>query len=568
MITLLWVRTMVAEVNVKLSHSTTSLEQPVRLKLQIEGENDASPDLSVLKQDFEILGRSSSQNISIINGKMSKNQGLTLTLLPKKTGKLTIPPIPVGEESSTPLTLDVVEIMQNSEAADSTSAFILLELNKSQAYLQEEIILTVRVYQAEGIRGEALTEPVTSLPDTVMRLLHEEQYQAEHEGQSYQVIERLYTIYAYQTGKLELGEVRYRGRSGSRPSIFNLMRNPFSDPIQESKIIHATSEQLTLEILPAPSDYTGKRWLPARNLQIVERDIHSNGPILAGNPASRQIMVFADGLTSSQLPVIEMALPQGLKHYPERPQVRDSLSREGVSGSRQTGVTLVATEPGSYILPAIEIPWWNTETNQQELARLPAVNLEILPNLGSISQSTQAPYPQATEYETIPEPQSKDKPGAALQENEDSSFPTWLVWLLGAGWLATLLGWWISHRREQPSEPIAPTETIALEPQDELPEIADALESAYQMADQEAARAAWLRWGKYHWPGNPPSNLNRLAKRCSHNTALAVTSLDRSIYSPENPNDWDVFNPRELLETSVEPRSERTRRESLVPLNP
>ena len=242
MITLLWVGPMVAEVNVKLSHSTTSLEQPVRLKLQIEGENDASPDLSVLKQDFEILGRSSSQNISIINGKMSKNQGLTLTLLPKKTGKLTIPPIPVGEESSTPLTLDVVEIMQNSEAADSTSAFILLELNKSQAYLQEEVILTVRVYQAEGIRGEALTEPVTSLPDTVMRLLHEEQYQAEHEGQSYQVIERLYTIYAYQTGKLELGEVRYRGRSGSRPSIFNLMRNPFSDPIQESKIIHATSE--------------------------------------------------------------------------------------------------------------------------------------------------------------------------------------------------------------------------------------------------------------------------------------------------------------------------------------
>ncbi len=467
------------------------------------------------------------------------------------------------------MTLQVVETMQNSEDANTKSAFIQLELNKSQAYLQQEILLTVRVYQADGVRGESLSEPETSLPDTVTRLLHEEQYQAEHEGQSYQVIERRYAIYAYQTGKLQLGDVQYRGRSGSRRSIFSLMRDPFNSPQpQESRIIRAISEQLELEILPAPAEFTGKRWLPARNLQIVETDITSNGPLFAGKPASRHIMVFADGLTSAQLPAIELELPTGLKQYPERPQVKDNLSREGVSGSRQTGVTLVATEPGSYTLPAIEIPWWNTATQQQETARLPAVTLDILPNLGSFPAATQASPSPADEGAIASQSLTADAPETTLNQVDDKRFPSWLVWLLGAGWLATLVGWWISHRRTKLNALIAPPEVAEAPPKDELLEIADTLESAYQAADQEAARAAWLRLGQYRWPDNPPSNLNRLAQRCNHNTALAVTALDRSFYTPENPDDWREFNPRELLEANNPERPRRIHREHLIPLNP
>lgn len=566
---LLWVQPMMAEVQVKLSRSTTNLEEPVKLQLKIKGQNDASPDLSVLQEDFEILGRSTQQSISIINGQMSKTQGLTLTLLPKKTGRLTIPSIPVGTESSSPLTLKVTEVMYDSEEAATKSAFIQLDLTKSRAYLQEEVILTVRLYQAEGVRGESLTEPQASLEDTVLRLLNEEQYQAEHEGQSYRVIERRYAVYAYQTGKLHLGDALYRGRSGSGgSSIFDLMRAPFNNPRQESRIIRTKSAQLELEILPVPSEFTGERWLPARNLQIVERDINSNGPILAGKPASRHIMVFADGLTAAQLPAIKQELPSGLKQYPERPQVKDNLSRDGVAGSRQTGVTLVATEPGSYSLPRIEIPWWNIEADRQEVARLSAVTLEILPNLGGSSPFVPPPATQTVEESIAPESEIELEADAALNDPNGSNFPAWLAWVLGVGWLATLLGWWLTHRRKKTNEPVAQQAEIEPPPKDQLPEIIDALEAAYQDTDQEAARTAWLRWGQHHWPDNPPSNLNRLAKRCNHNIALAVNILDRTFYNPDSPDDWRQFNPRELLEPDNVERARPARRESLIPLNP
>ncbi|MDJ0808114.1 MAG: BatD family protein [Gammaproteobacteria bacterium] len=567
---LFWCVPLAAEVEVKLSRNTTSLEEPVRLQIQIKGDNPASPDLSVLQDDFEIIGRATQQNISIINGQMTKTQGLNLTLLPKRTGRLTIPPIPVGTELSTPLTLEVGEVSYEVDENTAARAFIRLELSKHQAYLQEEVILTLRLYQADGVRGESLSEPQASLDDTLLHLLHEEQYQAEHEGQSYRVVERRYAVYAYQTGKMQLGDVRYRGRSGSNSaSIFDLMRDPFGNPPQESRIIRTQSEQLELEVLPVPAQFTGERWLPARNLQIIERDIESNGPIQAGKPASRHIMMFADGLSAAQLPAIEMELPAGLKQYPQRPQAKDNLSRDGISGSRQTSVTLVATEAGSYYLPAIEIPWWNTETNRQELARLPAVTLEIMPGLGASTPYVPPPTSASKKLDDLHPQPALDEPAEVAASGEDGNrLAVWLVWGLGIGWLATLAGWWMSHRRKKPEAVVVAKAAVEEQPQDQLPEIIEALETAYQATDQEAARRAWLRWGQYHWADNPPSNLNRLAKRCNHNIALAINILDRTFYSPENPDDWRQFSPRELLESDNVTQTRPVRRENLIPLNP
>ncbi|MCU7909556.1 MAG: BatD family protein [Candidatus Thiodiazotropha sp. (ex Lucinoma aequizonata)] len=98
-------------------------------------------------------------------------------------------------------------------------------------------------------------------------------------------------------------------------------------------------------------------------------------------------------MISSQLPNIEQALPSAIKQYQERPQFNDTPTRTGISGSRQSSLTLIATEPGRYDLPAIEIPWWNTESDRQEVARLPGKLLEILPNHTASSPSLQHPPP-------------------------------------------------------------------------------------------------------------------------------------------------------------------------------
>ena len=98
-----------AEVAAILSSNSTGVDQPVRLTLQMEGDQEMTPDLGQLEQLFEIIGRSTQQSISIINGKMSAKRSLTLTLLPKQTGTIEIPPIRIGNESTQALVLEVAE---------------------------------------------------------------------------------------------------------------------------------------------------------------------------------------------------------------------------------------------------------------------------------------------------------------------------------------------------------------------------------------------------------------------------------------------------------------------------
>lgn len=567
LVQLIWAPALLAQIDTRLSRSTTSLDEPVQLQLQIKGENNASPDLSVLEEDFEILSRSASQNVSIINGHTSKTRGLTLSLLPKRAGDLSIPSIPVGDEQSEPLAITVVENLPDSQGqANSKTAFFQLELSKTKAYLQEEVILTVRLYQSKGVRSESIGEPQASQSDTLLQPIGVEQYQAKQDGELYRVIERRYAVFANQPGKLQLGKIRFRGRSGLNdpPSISNLMPDPFNLPRGDNRVIRSTSEQVEVEVLPTPSQFSGQHWLPAKDLQIIDNTSNYNQPLVAGRPIRRTIGIFANGLTSAQLPDLNFEVPVGFKQYTEKPQTKDKFNRDGVFGSRQIGITLVAIQPGSYTLPTVEIPWWNTQTDQQEVARLPAVKLQVHANLGTATKYPKS-YARGREEVAHVNPAPPVEQLAADDKNQDSGLSVGLIWIVGIGSVVSLVGWWwLNHRRKPHVELTKTEEPISEQPKDDARNILDALEAAYQQTDPEAARAAWLRWGQLQWPEHPPSNLNRLARRCSHNVALAVTLLDRTFYTPGASDNWQEINPRELLVSVVENNEARANTEGEI----
>jgi hypothetical protein len=555
---------LMAEVEATLTPQNTSLDQPVRLTLQIEGEQELSPDLSVLEKDFEILGRSTQQSISVINGQMSAKRSLILTLLPNRAGRLTIPPIPVGDEQTRPLTLQVSEQPQEATGENQKQVQIELSLNKQSAYLDEEVLLTLKLYQAPGIRGESLELPETTIDDLQMELIHEDYYSSQKEGTEYRVLERVYALFPQQTGTLTLSKAKFRGHSGgSRDPFLSLFRDPFPSQQQSKRIIRSESNSVSIEILPIPEAFTGDRWLPAKNLQIVESGIDNSAMALAGKPLTRRVMVIADGVTSSRLPSLEQEMPAGIKRYPEQPHLNNKPSRSGISSTLQQSFTLIATEAGHYELPALEIPWWNTETQQQEIARLPAREITFTAN----PSATPAPANQAPTVERqLNDDQSAEPTDSNGSENE---FP-WLTTLLGIAWLLTLGAWWKSSRNKSTEKrPETPRPNQPGSGQEALQEIVERLKTAYQTEEHLAARSAWLDWGQLKWPDNPPNNLARLAKRCHPELAMAVNALERAIYSPTAQSDWSRYEIMALIEKPNSATTEaKSKTSMLVPLNP
>ncbi|MBL3590409.1 MAG: protein BatD [gamma proteobacterium endosymbiont of Lamellibrachia anaximandri] len=556
------------EVTARLSRSTISADETVSLTIQIKGENEAKPDLSVLDAQFEILGRSQQQSISVINGNVSRSRGLNLTLLPKTTGTLEIPPIPVGKKATASLRLQVSEGTGESNGLPGSDVFIELELSETSAYLQQEIVLTLRLFMGEGVRGEQLSDPKPNLPDTVIQRISETQYKTQRAGENYQVVERRYAVFAYQSGQLKLDGVRFSGRGGGRGgSIYDLLNSPFGNQKVDRQIYRAVSDAVNIDIKPIPANFNARHWLPARNLQLVETGLAQNNQQIAGKPLTRTIMLFADGLTSAQLPAIDMNLPEGVKQYPDRPEMKDNLSGAGITGSRQNKVTLVAANPGDYELPAIEIPWWNTETDRMETARLPARNIEVLGGTASIPR----PLPKrtgssATAGETAPE--AANLP--ATPESTDNQLTHWLIWVLALGWITTLVVWRMSRHRskQQTAAPAAidPAEAVRRQ---SIEQAIETLEGAYHEQDRDAARDAWLRWGELRWPEKAPSNLNRLSHRCPKRVAEAILALDLTFYSQDERSDWVKFDPGVLRKKSVlSTNMIRERQTALTPLNP
>ncbi|MES9952908.1 MAG: BatD family protein [Candidatus Thiodiazotropha sp. 6PLUC2] len=557
---------LLADVGAILSQQTTGLDQPVQLTLQIKGDQELNPDLSLLEKDFEILSRSSQQSISVINGQMSAKRSLRLSLLPKRAGTLSIPAIPIGDETTLPLTLQVTEQPQDNAEKREKLARIELSLNKESAYLEEEILLTLKLYQAPGVRGESLEPPEASFDDTQMNLIHEDRYASQKDGIEYRVLERVYALFARQSGKLTLSGAKFRGQSGGNIDPFlSLFSNSFPSQKQSGQFIRSESNSLSLEILPIPDSFAGDRWLPAKNLQIVERGIDENELVIAGKPITRHVMIVADGMLSNQLPTLEQTVPAGLKLYPESPHLNDKASRSGISSTMQQSLTLVATDAGSYTLPAMEIPWWNTETREQEVARLPAREISFMPN-PSVAANTQN-HNLVTEStaEENPPPQTPADPVKVEPE-----FP-WLVTLLGLAWLLTMLAWWISSRSKKAVETRTQAEPVKTDRrQDELKEVVIRLTSAYQEQDTVSARSAWLAWAQLTWPDNPPNNLTRLAKRCNLQIASAVEALERALYSPTLESGWSDYPVAQLIEesSSESPRRSTNEESMLVPLNP
>lgn len=137
-------------------------------QIQVSGsENPEQPDLSQLN-DFTVryLGGSqnSSSSITIINGKMTKNEKkgyiFNYQLTPQKTGTLLIPAIEVRSGNDLTQTSPIVIVARKPS---ETSDFKLrLSLSKTICYKGEPVILTVTWYLGKDVRDFRFNLPLLS----------------------------------------------------------------------------------------------------------------------------------------------------------------------------------------------------------------------------------------------------------------------------------------------------------------------------------------------------------------------------------------------------------------------
>jgi hypothetical protein len=503
-----------AELRVELDRERVALGDSVGLTIEhAGGSGGAEPELAVLRGDFEILGRQQTTELSLIDGRVKQTVRWHFTIAPRRTGTLRLPPIPVGQEVTEPLTLEVRE--PDRGPARDRDFFLELEVTPERPYVQQQTRLTVRLFQGvdRPLEGSIQTP---DLRNAVVKRLGRDQMGVQTRGErDYRVIERRYAVLPRASGSLTIPPIVFEGKVATQPRQGLMFQT--GQPIRRE-----TAEQ-TLTVRPPPEDFTGDWWLPVTELQLEESwtpegtgDSGDAAPrrIQVGEALTRRIELRARGATGEQLPSLEAPEFPGLNAYPDQAETTTAVDDNGVTGRRIQPVAFVATQPGTFTLPAIRLPWWDVEAERLRHVALPARELIVEPPATPAGGNGS----DTTEAGRLPPPAPEHLAAGALG-----------LWLLTLAWALTL------RRRLVRNGPAPPPRTPRAR-RHAMEAAREAFRHARRRRDWPKARAALLEWAGHRWPEEPPRNLRTLAARLEDAEAgAAVELLDRISFADARP---------------------------------
>lgn len=514
---LLWA----ADITMRTDRDTVGLSESFQVMFESSGRVDADPDFAPLERDFQVISTSQSSRLSIVNGKTSSTKTWTLTLLARRTGRLDIPSIAFGRDRSP---AGHVEVTLNATApgpsddAESNEVYLEVEARPLEPYVQQQILYKARLFRAYPTANASLSEPKVEAGNAIIERIGEDSvYETRVNGRPYQVVERRYAVYPQTSGVLKIGPLMFRARSGGPFNIF--------DPLgSRAESIVRQSAPVELKVRAKPDVAAGGTWLPARDLLLTSTWSREPPEFRVGTPITRTVKITAAGLTASQLPELPAPAPAGFKIYPDQPELVDDRTADGVTGTRVEKVAVIPSRPGSYELPAIRVPWWNTKTDRLEHAELPAQRIVVLPaegGSGMAGSGTEVPAPEASIRQGPDTGGLADgAPGPAVTVDRRWQ---WISLALAMSWLGTLAAWWWSRR---------PRHAVAHPGAAHIAAARGDVERACGRNDAAAAKDALLVWATLRWPEAPPRNLGDMAMRCGDELAARLRELDAALYGP------------------------------------
>jgi len=433
-----------ADVRATLDRSTVALGETVTLNLHIQGDagNIAMPDLSVLGNDFDMLGTSQNSSVSVVNGAATSELILGVVLRPLHTGSLQIPSLNVAGSRTAPLQVEVTAASPADATAAHSDVFMESQIEPNHGYVGQQLSYVVRLFFATSISDGSLDAPqLNGLQFN--KIGDDTNYSVERSGRQYHVLERRYAVVPQHAGHIEIPALNFQGvaMDPSDPDSFFGARKP----------VAASAPAVSIDVKPTPADWGGTAWLPARQLTLTLDGLpDAQNPVRVGQPLNLTMNLQATGLPAETLPALSLPPLDGATVYPDKPTTTSRNDGPWIVGQRQEAFAVVPNRAGTLTLPATTLKWWNVLTDRMEVAQIPAHSFSVLPAIGASDVQTARPAEASSAA-------SATAPVTAAAAPMNTPW-RWIALGSIALWLISVLVWllWRNSRREpSPSPPSA-----------------------------------------------------------------------------------------------------------------
>lgn len=371
-------------------------------QIQVEGdESPQEPDISPIK-DFHVASRggqqNSSESVTIINGKVNRisKHGyiFNYNLTPKREGKLTIPSITVVANGKTLLTKPIIIAATMPQETDDFK--LRMHLSKSKCYVGEPVLLTVTWYIGKNVEEFSFSLPhqedsgFTVIPQELkqsgqqqdiikipagQQVIFAKKDRGVLDGREYLTVQFSQTLIPKKAGQIVIPKATvsskvlqgYRSRSNDPDDFFRWKRRG----VYATVITPSNEPKLNVLPLPnegRPADFTGLVGSYSIAAQASPTEVN------VGDPITLTIMVTGPQyLGNVTLPPLQKN-QELIRDF----KVPDEMSPGEIKARKKVFTqTIRAQHAGVKAIPALDLSFFNTETQRYETSYTEPIPLQV-----------------------------------------------------------------------------------------------------------------------------------------------------------------------------------------------
>ncbi len=516
------------EIDVTTNRNEGALQQTFELTVEARQNSPAAtPDFSVLENDFQILDRKQLSLSDFKSGSRRYQSRWVLTLRPRETGSLVIPAIQIGNERSLPVRYTVQD---PEEAVSQDRVRLELRLTPEEVYINAASTLAVRLLYRDPLLSAELTEP--AIKDVwVQRIGEQTSFQVQQNGIDYQGIEQRYLLSPARAGLHELPPLEFNGS--------------LLDEHGEAVDQRFLSESVVLDALPIPSAEPSQHWLPATSVIVSEQWNQPLEKITVGDTRVRTLTLATRGIPAHLIPAPELPTINGVTIEPLPATAEQKEENGELASTVHYPFQLLFTRAGPVTLPPVTVRWWNTRIDQAETAPLNRHKLHIQPLQPAVLTATHKESALVSSQPLNTTPQ----PALPQQKDADYRMPAWSGWLWAAIAIISSIGWTLARQKNRRlQQEIAAVKTSQhqkppLSSEDRFRQQEAAafgpLAGACHRQDPILAAETMIQWGKYYWPDAAVGSLEDI-DRCAADPTLSylLRDLQYRLSNEDEDDNW------------------------------
>ena len=379
------------EVMAYVDRTKISMNDSVGLTVTVK-DGEGNVDVSGIK-DFKVLSRGTSSNISIINGKMTKETNANFTLLPLKKGTFVIPKLTVNVGDTVYQTNEIeiqVTDIDQKELDNGSDMFISASVSNPSPFVGEQFTYTLKVYHCVRFTNARFQPPEFDGFDA-KKIENDRQYSTVISSKQYNVIELNYVLIPIADGQhaiapavLTCDVAQKTKRNSNRFDPF------FDDPFfSTSRYVPKTisSDAVDVDVQPLPPYGGGGAFSGLVGNFKLNTAIDKTKAVV-GDSLTFSVMLSGKGnIMDAAAP--DMAIPEAFKVYNDAPEEKIDFNASGYSGEKTFRFALVPIQEGKVTLPSVSFVYFDIQQKQYQVLKSQPIALSILPS----EEKTDIPSP-------------------------------------------------------------------------------------------------------------------------------------------------------------------------------